>query len=478
VLGASSSVLIYLLVGRWITPALLYWIGWTLGIGAAESLSGDGLIPVFVDHSRELILRLHVGAAAGFVLGALLYAVVCEVSRTGSGPWMPERADRLYLSSRVVGGAIILQFSLGVVSLAVRLREIGGVSGLATLVDIRQSYLRSAYMVETLPPLVRLASHVEVALSIFPFLFALQDALDRKIRWKRMLIWWVAMIPGGLSTGGRGWIISSVTMYAFSYVVVGGALVHWALVRTWLIRGVAALLLLAGLFSFIEHVRTRDTGSAAFFAASETGRWHDRVVAFKPVLYYLAMPSLAVAAYADIAEAEPRRFGGSLTFPFVAEQLHRIGYLDRNPTFEFFRMAREVAFLSPEPILGFTHSTLVPRMVGDFGRAAYPYVMVGLALLIQLLFLLCLRGGAIARLVAVQLALYGGFWVFQDFMLVMSGAVLPVLWLTLAVLAGQALFAAGLSRDRWIAWNGPEPGESHGAGAPWPGVRATPVGEA
>jgi len=46
-LGAICFFICSSIAGTRVWPVLFYWTGWTAGIYAAETLSGDGVMPVF-----------------------------------------------------------------------------------------------------------------------------------------------------------------------------------------------------------------------------------------------------------------------------------------------------------------------------------------------------------------------------------------------------------------------------------------------
>src|SRR5438270_7395002 len=73
VLGGVCFLICSSIAGTRVWPVLLYWSGWTVGIYGAETLSGDGVMPVFTDANRQLLFQLHIAAAAGFVLACLVF---------------------------------------------------------------------------------------------------------------------------------------------------------------------------------------------------------------------------------------------------------------------------------------------------------------------------------------------------------------------------------------------------------------------
>jgi hypothetical protein len=451
-LGFVSVAATVLLARSLVSPALLYWWGWLLGIGAAESLSGDAFLPVFTPAARWLILQLHLAATVGFLLAAVLYALMREAgARERDTLPLAEQRGRagVELDGRVVGAVIGVRVLMGAASLVHRIAQIGGLTGARILLDIRRSYLNETLLVDRLPTGVRIYDHLELAFSIFPFLFALQDALDHEIRWRRLLVWWAAGIPGGLATGGRGWILGTALLYGATYLVMVGGAVALAMLRRWMLRLALVFLGLTALFGWIERVRIADSGAESSLTLLQSDRWYRRAPVLVPALYYLGIPTLAASYYADYAAGGPR-YGGALTFPFVAVQLDRLGMSMPSPL-EFERSSRAALFKSRYPILGATHATIIPALVGDFGTRGWLLAMAAIALCVQGAFFVLRGGGLVARLTAVQLVIFGGWWVFQQFMLGLGGAILPVLWLAILLATDRVAYDSLLKRGRFAS---------------------------
>lgn len=449
-LAAVSIAAVALFTRRTITVAFFWWIGWVLGTGAAVSMSGDGLMPIFGVAGRALVLQAHLGACAGFVLAAIAYHVVVAgtVGPRRLAGFQRERVDRLSLSPGVVAGALLLQFVLGSVMLSHRLQEAGGFAGLATLMNLRATFLEATYLVKELPFAVRLSGHLSLVLAPFPFLFAMQDALDERPRLGRILLWWLVSAPAGLSSGGRGWIIGPPTIYAFTYLVAAPGLFNSVAIRKLITRGALALVAMIGLFGLIERLRTRDSLSTQLFERSTGERWYHATPSLIPVVYYLGLPTLAVETHAGFAEAMPRH-GGTLLLPFATAQAARLGVpIGQGSLGEFTRAVRGASFRSSHPILAATHSTIVPLAVGDFGSGRVAVTVGVLCFAMEFAYLFLRRRGILRRFVAVQIATYGGFWSFQEFGLVHAGAILPPLWLAL-LLAGAILSHPDAAR-RWL----------------------------
>jgi hypothetical protein len=467
-LAALSVAMISYFTRRTLTVAVFYWCGWLLGIGAATTMSGDGMLPPFTARGQGLLLQLHLGAFAGFVLAALAYhlIVVATLGPRRLATHQREMVDRLHLSGQIVGAALVLQLALGLVTLGYRLQDAGGFSGLSTLMNLRATFLTSTYLVKELPLAVRLSTHLGLMLAPFPFLFAMQDALAGQPRTTRLVLWWLASVPAGLSTGGRGWIIAAPALYAFGYLVTSGDVLNSIGVRRLVRRGSLAVLGMVALFGLIERLRTRDSLSTTLLERGTGSRWYQAVPSLIPVVYYMGLPTLAVDEHAAFAERGPRH-GGTLTMPFAMSQLARLGLpAGQGSLGDFTKDVRMHSIRGRYPVLAATHATIVPPLVGDFGEARLPLVMAALCFVMELTFLFLRRRGIVRRFIAVQIVMFGGFWVFQDFGLIQAGAVLPALWL--ALLAALAWLSHPEPSRRWMQLFRTNPPPRHERPSPGP----------
>jgi hypothetical protein len=111
---------------------------------------------------------------------------------------------------------------------------------------------------------------------------------------------------------------------------------------------------------------------------------------------------------------------------------------------------------TPDPLLGHTHATIIPLLVGDFGRPLLGLSMAVFALFVQFGFLLLRDRGLIARFISVQFALYGGFWMFQDSMLGAVGVLLPITWLLLLIFADRFAHGSGFTAERLVVLSAAE----------------------
>jgi hypothetical protein len=464
-LGTLATGFGALFCPRLVTPGLFYWAGWSLALLGAQSVGGDLILPVLSERTGELLLPLHIAAAVGFVTGALLYRLHSDaLARRAGGPETAPQGppERLYLAPGLVTVLFGLHALNSLIGMHYRAGQMGGWGALFDVSAVRQSFLQTVYLQETLPPMVRLTTHLALFLSLVPFLLALQDALEGRFRWQRLAVWWLLAAPGGYATGGRAWIIAVPLTYAATWFAVTSLHAAAGVLRRHgaaLAAGAAAIIFL---FSSIQLARVRDE-AVTVFEVRQHAEWHDRVPVVKPILYYFAMPTLAIVEYADFVEARPRTHG-ALTAPFVAAQLGRFGIGAGNADYLFSLEGRQHAGRGPDPIFAVTHSTAVPRLLGDFGRQLYAPVFGALAAAVQYLFLLFRRAGIIRRLLAVQLLLYGGFWVAQDYMLFTASVILPVLALGALLLADRVLFDSGFTASRGIRLRAAAAHASAGAG--------------
>jgi hypothetical protein len=430
-----------------VTPGHFYWAGWLLATISAVAMEGQGIMPRLSPRTSGLLIPFHMAAGLGFVAGTAIGVFGTALLR----PRHPvQRELKLHLHLALVSAAFVLHAAVGVVSLAYRAAQMGGFGALLNLGAVRRSFIESAHMVTTLPLPVRIGNHLAIALSVMPFLFAVADALKRRPNFGRIGLWWILMIPSGLASGGRGWIIAAPLTYGVTYLMVLGVGGAVPTLRRSGLRIAMAFGLLVATFSYIQIART-EAGDAAITIFQNEGdaRWPDYVPVLKPVLFYFGIPLLGIVEYSDFVSMRPPS-NGALIFPLLSETLVRSGVVKESREFEYLIEGRRYATLGADPLLGQTHATTVPRFVGDFGLDAYTWAFAIVACWIQVLYI-CIRDmGVVGRLAAVQLLLYGGFWVAQDFMLGLSGIILPVVWLALLLQFGRVLRDSGLIRDDLI----------------------------
>lgn len=428
VLGAFCFLLCSSLAGTRVWPVLLYWIGWTVGIYGAETLSGDGVMPVFTDANRQLLLQLHLAAAVGFVLASIVF----HVGRGAMGGKRIRNTEgenewRLQIHPRLITIAFLIQLSLGAFLLFGRFQEIGQFSVSSLLADVRASYLREAGLGAALSPMVRLGSHAANFLVLFPFLFGVQDALDRRIHFRRVLLWWICSIPGGISTGGRGWIVTTPVVYLIAYLITSADTFEWRRAVRVTLRIVPVVVGLALLFSAVEEGRQTND----LLGGLKNASWYNDVPAGKAVIYYVGLPILGVDAYTEYA-AQEQPYKGTLTFDFFAAQLQRLRGGVARTAGDFNVASRSAMFFGPYPILFATHVPVIPNLVGDFGLPAFPYVFALICFVCVLAYLVLRSGGIVAKFIAVTITM-GLFWSFQSLMLGSAGMLLPIGWLVLLV---------------------------------------------
>lgn len=446
VLGTVNVIVCWKVARTRVWPVLLYWLGWTAGIYAAEALSGDGIMPVFTDTNRQLLLRLHVAAAFGFFLACVVFHVGRgAVAKTQRHDAHGDTGWQLLIHPRFVTVAFLIQLSLGILLLVARLQLLGSISYSGLLESIRDSYVRSAGLGASLPPMVRLGSHAANFLMLFPFFFGLQDGLDRRTRFGRVLLWWLCSIPGGISTGGRGWIITTPLVYLVSYLVASTDRFNLRLIRRWTVRVSASVVVLAVLFAAVEKGRRTNDVLSGLTAA----RWYQKAPIGKAVVYYLGLPILGVDAYTEYARRE-EPYNGALTFGFFAAQWERLNGATNRSASEFNVASRSAMFFGPYPILFATHVPVIPNLVADFGLRAFPYVFATICFVTVLGYLLLSERGLVARFIAVTIGI-GLFWSCQSLMLGDAGMVLPIVWLFLMLRLDGLLRGVRVHTRPWLA---------------------------
>ncbi len=303
---------------------------------------------------------------------------------------------------------------MGALMLAYRVVEAGGLD----LSQIRERYTLETYLSADVPLWLRLRGYLAVVPYLIAVIQGLRDGRDGKPRWKLIAGVWLLGIPGGLATGGRDWILGILPVYVISFLLTRPRIM---ISRKALRRGgiaAAGCLAVALLFGLAGQVRDSDS----YRGASANGL--DWVLI--PTASYLGVPIAAAGAYTEFATAEPLTMGSS-TFEFLALQGERLGIVKTGSRLQYTDESRRYVQETDRQVIGYTHATVIPRLVGDFGEDLLIPAMAALTALFQYLGLVLPRTSIFAHAVAVNAVLYGGFFLFQDSLFFSSGPVLGVL---------------------------------------------------
>lgn len=421
-LAAFTIGLTWVSTRRWLTLATLYWLGWLIGIPAAQLAASVDLTPVITPAGQQVILLTHLGAALGFTLVALISF----------------RARSLTPQSRLSYNGLVwlivgLQAAFGLGLLASRVAS----SGL-DIFSIRTDYLADAYLVENLPPEYRLYNYLQLIALAPSMLIAAQDRGLGRISWASLGCLFLAAAPGGISTGGRIWILQTVSIYFISYLLSSGPHLNVAQAAKRGAQTLLAIAILVSLFTAFGNVRDTSRGELLIQPPSEMPSWvADQIQAYSPLIYYLGVPTAAAGAYSAFnAEAfGGASLGGQLTFPFVFAQFQRFGVGGPDLNRDYTAAQRDWIATTVDRRIGTTHATITSLLVGDFGESNLLVAAFITFFGLQLLFVWCAATGGVWHLVATVLGLYGGLLAFQDGSFGTASAFIPII----AVLVMRAL---------------------------------------
>lgn len=397
------------------TPCFWYWLGWSLGIAAAEFSAWVGVLPSITPLGHELIIRAHIGAFIGFAFGSYVPGMAMRIRSRSAGK--PQKSP-IQVSEKVVRVAIFVQFMLSVFLLINRAYQVGGVTGI-TLLDIRSSYLGD------LRGFPRLATHIGLIFYFLPVQFGLEDAHSGSIKMRRLLVLWLAGVPGGLASAGRGWIIGPFSSYAFSYLLAKDGPGSFKQLITLTRKSIPLLSAMVALFVGIAVMRSADFRGDI---AREADRpWYQRSLSIIPVITYFGLPVSAAGPYSEIARSQPLSYG-ALTFPWLSQQLERFKFVKISPYARFVSGSRHEILMSVDWRIASTHATILPNLVGDFGTDGVLLAMVVLMGVFQFLAVHLRNRELFGHTIAVTCASSGGFWLFQDSMFGVGGTVLGLIW--------------------------------------------------
>ncbi len=426
-LAAISTGGVFFLNKRLFTPIAFYWVGWIVGIASAELASNAGTLVPIDSLGADLILRAHIGAVVGSVAGALGCAIPLRGNflstpsiRENARPPMPPWGLPL----------LAIQFSMGIYLVLRRLTEVGSVFN---LYDVRQSYLEEAYLQASLPFAIRFYSFLSLGAAMLPFLLGKHDATNSKFSGRFLALVYVAAAPGGISSGGRVWLASSIVVYLLSYVL------HTELRRDYraLVKGCRYLALpLATLVGcFITFATIRD---AVFSQQESTLGGPSLLKPAAPLLYYLGITVAAVGPYSEFASTWDESLG-RVSFPWVEAQMYKVGVVDEMTYLSFVKDSRLFVTLNRDWDLGSTHASLIPPFVADFGVDNISLAVFLFCFAVHIAFMALPDKGDTAMMTKVMLCLYGGAFCFQDSLLGTANAIVPVISIWLFGFAGRTL---------------------------------------
>ena len=273
--------------------------------------------------------------------------------RTSQRP-SPQRPDGTYYVPFVARTLFYVSVGYGVLALVFRMAEVGGSLNITAM---REKYIDEAYLASELPLWLRLAAYFAIAPYLVSIILGLRDGTGR-MRWKQLSASGFCASPAGwrpeVGVGSQGFLPIYFTSFLLARrrtAISRKTMRVAALVTT-------ALLAVCLLFVVVGQVRNPE----AYNNTSSGGvTW-----AFVPVAGYLGVPLLDRCLFQICHEWA--RHMGTLTFDFLALQGERLGLLEKGATFDYCEKSRCHVREHEASSLGSTHSTIIPRLVGDFGE--------------------------------------------------------------------------------------------------------------
>ncbi len=418
-LGLFSTATTALITKRWFTPCFWYWLGWIAGTICAQLAAQTNTLPAITTYGQDLIMRAHVGAFFGFLLGSLWARTLPLVKRAHpSSSYTP----KLPLD-RALWFLVLLQVIVGIVLLTQRLAGVD-ITGIASIYDVRQSFLQDTYLQSNLPLPFRLYNYITLMAAVAPVLLAHSDARSGTINFRALSLLFLASVPGGLSTGGRIWIATVFSLYLVSYFIAVDSALSWRKVmrvgRFFLVPAIAVLVLFT-LIGFVRDTVVQGSG------ISEETRASPVLTLLSPLYNYLGITVSAVGPHSEHA-AQDRPLGwGQFTFPWLASQIGRLGLARDTQYLDFVADSRIYVSRYVDIRIGTTHASIIPLLIADFREENLLYAMVVLMGLLQAVFLLFSRKPVWGYVLGTVICLYGGAFAFQDATIGTASAVLPVL---------------------------------------------------
>lgn len=412
-MAIGTTFIIWVITQRVLTVATFYWVGWLIGTVSADLSMTLRLLPNLTPDGVELIRQFHVGAAIGFILGSIAGRFVMTL--------IPKRLPVPPLNS-LLWFILLGEFLLGMSLLASRIAEVG-----FNLQAIRGSFLDQTYLAISLPPAQYLYNVISLAALVPAVLWAVQDRARGKVETGRLALLFFASVPGGMSTGGRVWLIQTLATYLIAFLIAPGAKLNFLAQARRFAQGTAALLAVTVVFAFMGQVRDVSRGE---------GRLRQELPlppivvsalsTFTPLYVYFGIPVIASDTYGRASALRwDGRLKGEATFPWAMARLNRFGVTPPSQIVRYTSDVRDSA-RTADVRLSATHATLIPLLIADFGYAQLIRSSILVFAALQLSFLVFLRLGGFWLVPATLAALYGGFLIFQDASFGTASAVLPV----------------------------------------------------
>ncbi len=411
-----NIIIIYKLTNRWFSACTWYWLGASLGfIGWEISIRYDWLQPAYSEWVFGLFLQAHLGAFCGFTVISFLFRNKSSENNITDNYVINTNYHGKHIA-HILSFALVAVFFLGTIQLLS--------TGSLDILSLREDYISQAHMVDKLPLHMRINIFIGILGSLAVPYRALMDARNGLIDLRLLLLIQIAFIPGGLVTGGRGWILSVFPPYLLCLLTLSELHNKLPQILKELKKLIIPILVLMLMVSLIKIYRTPQL-MQSFYSENDS---KIEIMAL-PILSYLGVPLSACEIYSDYASRLENTYGLG-TFSFITAQLRRFNISNStvNTASSFFEESRLYITKSEHHLLGSTHATLIPHLILDVGES-YVWLIVALyASIFQYIVLKCSYDNILAAALILWATWYGSYSVFSSNIMGMSGSIIMLLY--------------------------------------------------
>jgi oligosaccharide repeat unit polymerase len=378
-----ASLLIWTVSKRSFLPSSGFCVGWSVGLVAAIYGASQGELPEIGELGQQLISEAMFGAMAGGLISAA---------------WIRFREDHAHLAlTRIdetrLAKAMIWVFLISALFAILRWRSFGYPT---TISEIRFLHVQEQGTMG-----IRLENYLGIIIGVFTAIYGYKAVSHGDNLLKVSILVWIFQMPLGLITGGRSWLVMPLIFVVFPILFLFSAKQAWRILKSNLTTILIILSIFVTAFSYLGFARLRDNLMGKSITLQESGG---------SVRNYLGVPIAAVGPYSEVAIASGPYYG-ALSFEFFGKQLSRLGLID---TLDWIYGAREDVSKNLDNRLGSTHSSFIPRLVGDFGVGLLPYITALFIFLADWIFVVFLRRGLMGYFIALQIWVSAVF-AFQEF---------------------------------------------------------------
>jgi oligosaccharide repeat unit polymerase len=379
----SVSFLIWILSRKIFLPSSAFCGGWAVGITAALYSASQGELPEIGESGQQLISNAMYGAMTGGLISAA---------------WIRFRKGQLHLElTRInearLAKAMICIFIASLVFALLQWRSFG--------YPFELSEIRFLHVQQQNSMGIRAANYLGTLIGVFTAIYGYKAVSKGENLMEASIKIWIFQMPLGLITGGRSWLVMPLVFVIFPILFLFSAKQVWRLMSKNLTQILIIFCVFAVAFSYMGYLRLRDNIMGNSITLRESS---------SSVRNYLGIPVSAVGSYAEVALATGPHYG-ALSFEFFGKQLSRLGMID---TVDWLYGARQDVSRNLDDRLGSTHSSCIPRFVGDFGVTLLPYITALFILIADWIFFMILRRGLMGYFISLQIWVAAAF-AFQEF---------------------------------------------------------------